>query len=163
MKLTPREKIIRSNFKPGKITRDGFLGTDVRHIHDIIQTDERTLFRLKTSLNQIADRMQYFIEEGKKGLETSVAVGDCKVQIQWDRGMLPCPFGERGLHHKLIATVSNKELKLSIRFSQLSVHLIRVHGFFGGKESLFRIEPEEIVRILDIQPDEFTGRENEKY
>ena len=162
MKPTPREKMIQSNFEPGKITRDGFLGIDVRYIHDIIQADERTLSKLKISANRIADRMQYYIEEGKKGLETSVEVGDCKVRIQWDRGMLPCPFGERGLQHKLVATVSNEKLSRSVCFSQLSVHLIRAHGFFGGKGSPFRIEPEEIVRILDIQPNEFRGGKNEK-
>jgi hypothetical protein len=154
MKLTPKEKAIRSNFEPGKITRDGFLGSDRRPIYDIIHEDERTLSKLKVNIYQVADRMQYFIEEGKKGLETSVEVGDCKVRIQWDRGMLPCPFGERGLHHKLVATISNEKLNRSIRFSQLSVHLIREHGFFGGKGSVFRIEPVDVVRIIDFQPTE---------
>ena len=157
MKLTPREKRIRSNFEPGKITRDGFLGSDERHIHDIIYEDERTLSKLKVNINQIADRMQYFIEEGKKGLDSPVQLGDHIIQIQWDRGMLPCPFGDPGLHHKLVATVLNEKLKRTIRFSQLSVHLIRVHGFFGGKGSVFRIEPDEAVRTLDIQPDKSTG------
>lgn len=152
MKQTPQEKIKRINFEPGRITKDGFLGTDNRHIHDIIQVDKRILSELHINLNQIAERMQYFIEQGKKGLETSVEVGDYRIQIQWDRGMLPCPFGERGLHHKLIVTIFNIRLNQSIRFSQLGVHLIRVHGFFGGKGSVFRIEPKEIIRILNIQP-----------
>ena len=152
MKQTSQEKINRINFEPGHITKDGFLGTDNRHIHDMIQTDERTLSTLGVDSNQIAERMQYFIEQGKKGLETSIEVEDYQVQIQWDRGMLPCPFGERGLYHKLIVTILNKKLNQSIRFSQLSVHLIQVHGFFGGNDSVFRINPEKVIQILDIQP-----------
>ena len=157
MKITPREKAIRSNFEPGRITREGFLGKDDRHIHDIIRADEMTLARLRINVDQIADRMQAMIEKGKEGLETPVQTVDYLIQVQWDRGMLPCPFGERGLHHKLVVTVSNKKLNRSIRFSQLSVHLIRTHGFFGGKGSLFRVEPEEIIHILDIQLDQSTG------
>ena len=37
MKQTPQEKQLYENFKPGKITLDGFLGDDTRHIHDIIE------------------------------------------------------------------------------------------------------------------------------
>jgi hypothetical protein len=152
MKQTYQEKIKRVNFEPGHITKDGFLGTDQRHIHDIIQADKHILSRLKVNSNQIAERMQYFIEQGKKGLEMSVEVEDFQIRVQWDRGMLSCPFGERGLHHKLIVTIFNKRLNQSIGYSQLSVHLIRIHHFYGGKGSVFRIEPEELVRILDIQP-----------
>ena len=157
MKQTYQEKIKRINFEPGQITKNGFLGTDQRHIHDIIQADEHILSRLEVNSNQIADRMQYFIEQGKKGLETLVTIGNYQLLFQWDRGMLPCPFGERGLHHKLVAEVLNKKINRSVRFSQLNVHLIRMHGFFGGKGSSFRIEPEEIVHVLDIKPNESTG------
>ena len=66
MKQTPQEKHLYENFKPGKITKEGFLGEDARHIHDIIEADEHTLARLGVSLNQIADRLQYFIEEGEE-------------------------------------------------------------------------------------------------
>jgi hypothetical protein len=153
MKTTSSEKEIRSNFEPGKLTKDGFLGSDRRHIHDIVRADEATLARIKMDVSRIADRMQDLIEKGKEGIESPVQSGDHRIQVQWGRGMLPCPFGEPGLHHKLVAEVSNERLHSSIRYSQLSVHLIRAHGFFGGKGSVFRIEPEEIVRILDIQPD----------
>jgi hypothetical protein len=162
MKQTFQEKTKRINFEPGHITKDGFLGTDERHIHDIIRADEMTLARLGIDIDQIAERMQAMIEKGKEGLESPVQSEVYLIQVQWDRGMLPCPFGERGLHHKLVVTVSNEKLNRSIRFSQLSVHMIRAHGFFGGKGSLFRIEPEEIVRILDVRPDQSAGGKNEK-
>ena len=154
MKQTPQEKKIYENFKPGKITKEGFLGHDIRHIHAIIEEDMHTLARLGVSKEQIADRLQYFIEEGKKGLETVVDLGDFTTQVIWRRGMLPSPFGDpKRLHHKIVATVFNKKLNKELRYTQLNVHMIRDHGFFEGKGSVFRLEPEETVEILEIQPE----------
>lgn len=154
MKQTPQEKKIYDNFKPGKITKEGFLGDDTRHIHDIIEEDMHVLDRLKVSKEQIADRLQYFIEEGKKGLETPVDLGDFTTQVIWRRGMLPSPFGDpKRLYHKIVATVFNKKLNKEITYTQLNVHLIRDHGFFEGKGSVFRLEPEDVVKILDIHPE----------
>jgi hypothetical protein len=157
MKETPQEKLMYDNFTPGKITKEGFLGDDTRHIHDIIAADMHTLDRLGVTQEQIADRLQYFIEEGKKGLESVVDLGDFTTQVIWSRGMLPSPFGDpKKLYHKIIATVVNKRLQKTIRYTQLNVHLIRDHGFFEGKTSVFRLEPAEVVQILDIQPESST-------
>jgi hypothetical protein len=151
MKQTPLEKKVLDNFKPGKITKDGFLGNDTRHIHDIIKEDLLALSKMGVEVDTIADRLQYFIDEGKKGLETKVDLGDFTVQISWDRGLLPCPFGEPRRHHKIIATLYNKKLDKEIRYSQLNVHTIREHGFFEGKGSAFRLEPEELVDLLELR------------
>lgn len=150
MKQTPLEKKIIDNFKPGKITKDGFLGDDIRHVHDIVKEDSLILSQMGIEAETIADRLQYFIDEGKKGLETKVDLGDFTVQISWDRGMLPCPFGEPRLHHKITATLYNKKLDKEITYSQLNVHMIREHGFFEGKGSAFRLEPEELVEVLEL-------------
>jgi len=148
MKPLPQEEKLRLNFEAGKISKDGFLGDDPRHVHDIIQADRLTLSRLGVDQEKIADRLQYFIEEGKNGLESTVDLGDYAVQVRWQRGMIPCPFGERGLHHKLIATVVNKKQGKRVRFSQLNVHMIREHGFFEGRGSIFRLEPEDVFNIV---------------
>lgn len=152
MKQTPQEKHIYDNFQPGKITKDGFLGEDPRHIHDIIEEDLHTLTRLGVTKEQIADRLQYFIEEGKKGLETSVDLGDFTTVVIWRRGMLPSPFGDpKRLYHKIVATVFNKKLEKEITYTQLNVHMIRDHGFFEGKGSVYRLEPEEVIKILEVR------------
>ena len=151
MKQTPLENKLLDNFKPGKISKDGFLGNDNRHIHDIIKEDLLTLSRLGVEVETIAERLQYFIEEGKKGLETKVDLGDFSVQITWDRGLLACPFGEPSRHHKIIAILYNKKLDKRIRYSQLNVHMIKEHGFFEGKGSTFRLEPEQLMTILELK------------
>lgn len=150
MKQTPHENKIQPNFLPGKLSKDGFLGSDTRHVHDIIDADRLTLERLGVTQKQIADRLQYFISEGKKAIEGEVAVDNFRVKIIWSRGMLACPFGEPKLHHKIVATVYNKNLDKELVYSQLNVHMIRDHGFFEGKGARFRMEPEEIVEILEL-------------
>ena len=154
MKQTPQEKQIYENFLPGKITKEGFLGDDRRHLHDIIEEDLHALTQLGVTKEQIADRLQYFIEEGKKGLETPVKLDNYVTQVIWRRGMLPSPFGGAGrLYHKIVATVKNTTLNKELAYTQLNVHMIRNHGFFEGKGSVFRLEPEEVVEILNVKPE----------
>ncbi|NQT25429.1 hypothetical protein HQ585_08740 [candidate division KSB1 bacterium] len=151
MKLTPQEKATLDLFLPGTISKDGFLGDDSRHVHDIVQMDQRELTRLGIDQKDIADRMSHFIEAGKKGLETTVDLGDFTVQVQWQRGLILCPFGEKRRVPKLIAIVCNKKREQCIRYSQLNEHMIREHGFFEGSGSTFRLNPAELVQILEIQ------------
>ena len=160
MKQTPQEKQMYENFLPGKITKGGFLGDDTRHLHDIIEEDLHTLTQLGVTEEQIADRLQYFIEEGKKGLETPVDLGDYVTQVIWRRGMLPSPFGgPKRLYHKIVATVKNKALNKELIYTQLNVHMIRDHGFFEGKGSVFRLEPKNVVEILDIRSEAASSEE----
>ena len=154
MKQTPQEKKLYESFKPGKITKEGFLGDDSRHIHDIIEEDAHTLSHIGVSREHIADWLQYFIEEGKKGLETPVDLGDFTSLVIWRRGMLPSPFaGAHRLYHKIVATVVNKKLGKEIKYTQLNVHMIRDYGFFEGKGGVFRLEPEVLVEVLEIPPE----------
>jgi hypothetical protein len=68
--------------------------------------------------------------------------------------MLPSPFGDpKRLYHKIVATVTNTKQNKELRYTQLNVHMIRDHGFFEGKGSVFRLEPEDVVTILDIRPE----------
>ena len=150
MKETPPEYQLYENFKPGKISKNGFVGRDTRHIHDIVAADQQKLAKFGVSHQVIADRLQYFIAEGRKGLEGIVDLGDFSVQVTWSRGALPCPFGEKGVHSKIVATVKNKKLNQTIRYSQMNVHMIREHLFFEGEGSTFRLDPIEIMRFLEI-------------
>jgi hypothetical protein len=87
---------------------NGFFSDDIRSIQEIIQADQQTLNRLGVDQYQIADRLQYFVDQGKMGLETEVGLGDYIVQINWSRGKLMCPFGVPGSHEKMVIRIYNK-------------------------------------------------------
>ncbi len=150
MKQTPEEQRLEIRFQPGQITKSGFMGDDTRHIHDIIKADEKVLQRFELNREEIADHLLFFIEEGEKGLEGLVDLGEYIVRVDWSRGLMPCPFGEPGLHSKVVVHVFSKVLQKEIRYSQLSVHMIRKHGFWGGKGSVFRLEPIDVIRLLKM-------------
>jgi len=151
MKLSPEEKKIHKNFLPGEISRDGFLGNDPRHIHDIIREDLQILEHEDITPQQIADRLQYFTDKGKEALENEVAVDTYTVRVDWARGMIPCPFGEPGLHHKISVCLTNTKSNACIIFSQLSIHMIREHGFFAGRGSVYRLEPVAVAGFLGLR------------
>jgi len=139
---------IEANFRPGTLTRDGFLGHDSRPVFEIIRQDGKTLDRLGLTREAAADFLQRLLDEGKKGLEGPVDFEGRILQIHWARGLLPCPFGEPRLHSKITATVNDPSTGRKLRFSQLAIHLIRGHGFFGGQGSQYRIEPEEVIGFM---------------
>ncbi len=150
MKLTPSEKELVVHFQPGQITKSGFLGYDKRSIDDIIKSDQGVLDRFGLKNETVADRLKLFIDDGEKGLEGKVDLGEWIVQVHWARGLMPCPFGDLGLHSKIVVQVYSKPLNKEIRYTQLSVHMIRKHGFWGGNGSAFRLEPEDVVRLLNV-------------
>lgn len=151
MKETLEDKRLVEKFKPGVLSKDGFLGADKRHIHDIIEADARTLAQFGVTREEIADALADLIEAGKKGLGQAVDHGPFEITVFWERGLIPDPFGGRVRSPKLVATVTKKETGETFRFTQLSVHMIREHGFFEGKGSTFRLEPDDIIRFLDLR------------
>ncbi len=141
MKETPLEKSLYRNFLPGILTKDGFIGEDKRHIHDIIEEDIRELERLGISEVELAKKLQELIDFGKKNLEEDVRYEHFIINVRWSRGMLPCPFGEPPLHYKIYAKITNTKLDKTIVVTQLGIHLMEKHVFFYGKGSKYRLEP----------------------
>ena len=135
-------------FQPGKLSKDGFFGNDRRPIEEIIRIDLDTLQRFGKDQEKVAESLKKIMDEGKARLEGEVDTQGTVLSVRWDRGMLPCPFGESGLHPKIFAELSFPLTGKRIYFSQLSIHMIRKHGFFGGKGSPFRLEPEELVQLI---------------
>ena len=151
MKQTPEMDQIQNNMKPRKLTRDGFLGNDNRNLIDILIDDDAKVKRLNLTHEIIAQKMQYFKEKGISGLGDFVNVDNYfEVKTEIFRGKLACPFKHKGLYRKSIIIVKNKKLNKQIMYSDMLIHLIEEHGFYEGKGSPFRLEPEEIVEVLEI-------------
>jgi hypothetical protein len=140
-----------SRMAPGIITRDGLLGQDTRQLAEIIEEDENEVNRLRLTHRRIARRMEYFTKEGRKGLGTPVTVEEIyTVKVEEWRGLLPCPWDDGHAARKGIVEVTNEELGETLTWTPLNIHMIREHGFYQGKGSTYRIEPEDAKRILGL-------------
>lgn len=72
------------------------------------------------------------------------------VRVDSVRGKLPSPFGGPGMYDKVNTTVVNKRLGREVTFTDLHIHFVRDHGFYEGKGSLFRLEPHDLIEILEV-------------
>jgi len=155
MKLRPIEKDAFGRMGPGTITAQGFLGNDSRAPEEIIAEDEMEFARLGLDFEAVADELENLKIEGEKGLGEPLTVGKLLIQTGDARGMLPCPYGD-GLHHKNAVSVrladqpaeSCVEGEDMLVFSDLSIHLLRVHHFCQGRGSPFRLEPALMARLV---------------
>jgi len=144
-------KKIQQMMMPGVITRDGFLGKDSRNLIDILVEDDEEVKRMNLTHQKIASRMIEMREAGMKGLGDFISVPPhFKVQVDSVRGKLPCPFGDPGIFPKTNTTVRNLKLEREITYTDLHIHMICSHGFYEGKGFAFRLEPKDLVKILEI-------------
>ncbi len=92
-----------------------------------------------------------------------VSEGDLEVEILRRRGILTCPWapeefescgygdgGKRAGANQFRAR--NVARGVGVEGFVLSAHLIAEHGFFGGTDTDFRIEPEELSALLGPSP-----------
>jgi len=155
MKQTPQMKKIQENMKPGVLTLHGFLGTDTRDLVEIMEEDAAEVRRLGTTHRAIADKMQYLRDQGMRGLGEFIDVEPYfEVRVDSVRGGIPSPFGDAGLIRKTNTTVRNKSLGREIVYTDVNIHLIGEHGFYEGRGSLFRMEPGELVEILEVDKEQ---------
>lgn len=148
MKNTEAEKNALEQMRPGAITIQGFLGTDTRSLADIIEADAEEFRRLKLDVEMVVERLEQLRDAGQAGLGEPITVEKRYLISTGDaRGVLPCPYDD-GVFHKNSVTVKDQKSGAELIFSDLSLHLLRTHGFCQGKGSPFRLAPEVLARLL---------------
>ena len=105
---------------------------------------------LGLSHEAIARRLEELTRVAKKEFGDTVTIEDrYDVWADEARGAIPCPWQHpNGLFRK--SRMEIKDLKSGKRliWTDLSVHLIRAHGFYQGKGSPYRLEPKVIKDML---------------
>jgi hypothetical protein len=153
MKQTVQMDKIQANMRKGVLTLEGFLGTDTRKLVDILVDDDAEVRRLGVTHAEIARRMIELKEAGEKGLGEFINAGkNIEVKVDSVRGRLPCPFGDPGIFGKVNTTVRDKLTGQEMTFTDLHIHMIKTHGFYEGKGSRFRLEPAQLVELLQVKP-----------
>lgn len=148
MKMTPAMAEAQKNMLPGVITEEGFLGDDTIPLSDMIARDEGEMAAAGLSYDDTAEKLEYFLREGQRGLGEPVTVdGQWLIRVVDPRGKLPCPFRD-GFFQKITAEVTRISTGEKLIVTELSVHLLRAHRFIEGRGSPFRLEPQVLKRVL---------------
>ncbi len=152
MKQTAIENRAQAQMRPGVITQEGMLGTDARHLVDILEDDDAAVHRLGVTHKAIATCMRELRRAAVAGLGNAVPVPPhFEVMVDGVRGRLPCPY-EDGTTSKTNTTVANLRLGRTLVFTDLHIHMIERHGFYMGRGSLYRLDPADLVDILEVPP-----------
>jgi len=149
MKRIPGMQKLEEVLRSSRLVADGFMGDDSRILEEILEADAAAVAGLGSTVEEIADRMQELTDLARQGLGTTVKLGDRHEGfVQETRGAMVCPWPHAGKYSKNVTTVRRTDTGETIRWSDLSIHFIRGHGFFEGRGSHFRLEPKDLVRIL---------------
>lgn len=149
MKRSPEAKRLEDVLRSSRIVAGGFLGPDTRILDEIIEADAATLARLGTTAQEVASRMREITDLGKAGLGTPVKIDEKReVVVDEHRGQTVCPWPHAGGYQKTMTTVRRLDTGATVRWSELSTHFIEAHGFFEGRGTAFRLEPEGLLVVL---------------
>ena len=127
-----------------------FLGSDKRRLTEILDDDHELVNSINLTHEEIASRLEEITRAAKMKLGDRVTLGNrYQVHAEEHRGMIPCPWGYLGgLFPKSYVELRDLSTDHILIWSDLSIHLIREHGFYQGKGSPFRLEPKVLKRVF---------------
>ncbi len=148
-KKTPQLQRLEEVLRSSKLIYGSFMGTDTRSVSDVIDADNAKLSKIGFTTDQIAAKMQEITDIAITGLGIWVQIDqNLQAKTEEAKGTLVCPWPHPGKFAKRITTVTLIESSESIKWADLNIHLIAEHCFFEGKGSVFRIEPDKLIRII---------------
>jgi hypothetical protein len=149
MKRSPKDLRLEEMLRSSKLVLGGFMGTDLRPPEEVIEEDLEVLHRLKRTPKHVAEKMRELRDLARPQLGNWVKAGE-RFEVRYEdyEGSQVCPWPHPGSYRKGITTARRTDNDRTLFWSDLTIHLIGEHGFFQGRGSDYRLEPEELVRFL---------------
>ena len=148
MKQTPQEQKIRERM--AALSQDGFMGSDVRGLNEVIDEDRSALERMGLTTEQMADALEDVLRLAMPNFGRQVELNHLRATYEEAMGRIPCPWGGHGLYAKGQVELVDTRTGRRVWFTPLSIHLIRAHGFFEGRGSRYRLEPAQLAQMLGL-------------
>lgn len=146
MKQNPKDIPVVESLRAGILTRDGFMGEDTRPFTQIIMDDAALLASAGTTSEEVADKMAELTKAGLTATGTPVDYQGFTVTVEEYMGKLGCPFRDHRAP-KRNTEVARKDGR-QMAWTDLTIHLIKQHGFFQGKGSPYRLDPDRLAAFL---------------
>ncbi|MFN2267849.1 MAG: hypothetical protein ABR533_06200 [Desulfonatronovibrio sp.] len=138
------------SLRPSKFSACGFMGDDPRNLEEVISDDASTMERLGRSRQDIVQTLNKIFKAAESKLGDPVPIAkDLIAEYIPCRGKIPSPFPGEGAFAKNMVQVTSNHGNVKFYITPLSIHLIDKHGFFQGKGSPFRLEPEYIASLSE--------------
>jgi hypothetical protein len=158
MRKSPDEQRLMERMAPGVLSREGFLGNDPRDLTEIMETDDDAVEKLGVSHEQIADALADLLRKTVNGLGVPVKVQladgrEGRAVFRESMGRIPSPWGGHVARKGEVELTDADSGEVLLRFTPLSVHLAREHGFYQGRGTRYRIEPESAALLLGVSPE----------
>jgi hypothetical protein len=145
------QRDLRKILGPSRFSAEGFLGADPRQPEEIMSDDANTLGTLGIDRARLVDalRKAYDAAEQALGAPITVSAG-CSAVHYGARGKIPSPFANEGTFAKGETVITHAASGASFSVTPLSLYLIDKHGFFQGKGSPYRVEPDVAAKMMGL-------------
>lgn len=151
MKQSSRDRNAADLFRPTKFSGDGFMGSDMRSVEAIIVADAAVVETLGTTCEAIAAGLATIFDKAESALGEPVELKPGVVATHYEaRGKIPSPFRGDGVFQKGEVAITGTTTKKTLYLTRLGINMINRHGFFQGKESRYRIEPENAAEVAGL-------------
>ncbi|HUS90259.1 MAG TPA: hypothetical protein VM695_00370 [Phycisphaerae bacterium] len=152
MKQTPEERRVLERMAPGVLCREGFLGEDPRPLQEILDTDGARVEALGATHEEIARHLREAYEDAAMGFGNEVPVAGGRLRAVWHEamGFIPSPWGDGARFPKGEVELTDPRTARALRYTPLSVHMIARYGFYQGRGSRYRVEPDQVVAFFGL-------------
>jgi hypothetical protein len=151
---------VERRMRPGRWDTAGFLLPGMG-LADVLAADADLVRRRGLDPEQLGRGLAELLAAGARSdFRRPVRVGTHDVEILRQRGLITCPWapeefeachvGAGGLPTANRFRIKRLPSHARLDGFELSAHLIRDHGFFGGPGTRFRLEPERVIEALDL-------------
>ena len=152
MKQSPQDRAQRERLESSRFSADGFMGTDRRPVDRIVADDGAVLRRHGISAATIAHRLRAIDDMARAAQGAPVPVADDVTAIHYEAmGRIPSPFPGDGVFPKGETRITWHDGRC-LRVTKLGIALIERRGFFQGRGSPYRIEPELAAALPAVSP-----------
>jgi hypothetical protein len=149
MKRSPDLARVVERMAPGVLCRDGFLGTDPRPLEEVLDADRSAVAALGTSHEALAARLQAVYDQARAALGRPVEIRPGLTAVFHEvMGRIPSPWPGDGVFPKGDVELTGAASAAPLRFTALSIALIRAHGFYQGAGSPYRLDPARLAAVL---------------
>jgi hypothetical protein len=157
---------LEGRMRPGRFSQQGFLGVR-ESLSEVIQRDAATLQRLNVGYAELAARLDELLRASGASdtawpperapvtfpphFQVHLRVYAGWQMCPWSAGpRTQCEAGGGVAYSSLDWHILNTRTGQAMTGPGLIVHLIREHHFFEGREAPYRVDPQELARLLEL-------------